>query len=112
MVWSHPRSKFPALTEEQKDDEDIFDRVQMMAEDYLKMGMARVEKIDLPEPYQAGNLQQKDSGDRRRHYRYFGGHRCGQNRLRGHHRREKKPLGGNAAKVAQTDCRCTTLMMR
>ena len=50
-VWSHPRSEFPALTEEQKDDEEHFDRLQMLAEDYLKMGMARVEKIDLPEPY-------------------------------------------------------------
>lgn len=51
VVWSHPRSEFPALTEEEKEDEDKFDRVQMMAEDYLKMGMARVEKVDLPEPY-------------------------------------------------------------
>lgn len=52
VVWSHPRDQFPALTAEEKEDEDNFDRVQMMAEDYLKMGMARVEKVDLPEPYQ------------------------------------------------------------
>lgn len=52
VVWSHPRSAFPALTEEEKEDEDNFDRVQMMAEDYLRMGMARAEKITLPEPYQ------------------------------------------------------------
>jgi quinone-modifying oxidoreductase subunit QmoB len=45
VVWSHPRSEFPALTEEEKEDEDNFDRVQMMAEDYIKMGMIRVEKI-------------------------------------------------------------------
>ena len=51
VVWSHPRSDFPALTEEQKDDDEHFDRVQMLAEDYIKMGMARVEKIDLPEPH-------------------------------------------------------------
>ncbi|OQY05063.1 MAG: heterodisulfide reductase subunit A [Desulfobacteraceae bacterium 4572_123] len=50
VVWSHPRSEFPALTEEQKDDEEHFDRLQMLAEDYVKMGMARVEKVDLPEP--------------------------------------------------------------
>ena len=50
VVWSHPRSEFPALTEEQKDDEEHFDRVQMLAEDYIRMGMARVEKVDLPEP--------------------------------------------------------------
>ena len=59
VVWSHPRSEFPALTEEQKDDEEHFDRVQMLAEDYLKMGMAKVEKIKLPEPYQLETLCKK-----------------------------------------------------
>ncbi len=51
VVWTHPRSVFPALTEEEKTDEDKFDRVLMMAEDYIRMGMARVKKITLPEPY-------------------------------------------------------------
>ena len=59
VVWSHPRAEFPALTEEEKDDEDNFDRVQMMAEDYLRMGMARVEKVDLPEPFQLENFTRK-----------------------------------------------------
>lgn len=59
VVWSHPRSEFPALTEEQQADEEMFDRVQMMAEDYLKMGMARVEKVDLPEPYKLENFSDK-----------------------------------------------------
>jgi quinone-modifying oxidoreductase, subunit QmoB len=59
VVWSHPRSEFPALTAEEKEDEDNFDRVQMMAEDYLKMGMARVEKIDLPEPYKLEKFTNK-----------------------------------------------------
>ncbi|MBC2710484.1 MAG: hydrogenase iron-sulfur subunit [Desulfosarcina sp.] len=59
VVWSHPRSEFPALTEEEKEDEDNFDRVQMMAEDYIKMGMIRVEKITLPEPYVVENLSRK-----------------------------------------------------
>ncbi len=59
VVWSHPRSEFPALTEEEKEDEDKFDRVQMMAEDYLKMGMARVEKVELPEPYELENFSNK-----------------------------------------------------
>jgi quinone-modifying oxidoreductase subunit QmoB len=59
VVWSHPRSAFPALTEEEKADEDNFDRVQMMAEDYIKMGMIRVEKITLPEPYVVENLSRK-----------------------------------------------------
>jgi hypothetical protein len=45
----------------------------MMAEDYIKMGMARVEKIDLPEPYKVENLQQKITGHRRRHHRHVGG---------------------------------------
>jgi quinone-modifying oxidoreductase subunit QmoB len=51
VVWSHPRSEFPRLTEDQKDDGVHFDRVQMLADDYLKMGMARVKKVDLPAPY-------------------------------------------------------------
>lgn len=59
VVWSHPRSEFPALTEEEKEDEEKFDRVQMLAEDYLRMGMARVEKVDLPEPYKLENLSRK-----------------------------------------------------
>ncbi len=59
VVWSHPRAQFPALTEEEKEDEDKFDRVQMMAEDYLRMGMARVERIKLPEPYQLDTLNRK-----------------------------------------------------
>ena len=59
VVWSHPRSEFPALTEAEKEDEENFDRVQMMAEDYVKMGMIRVEKIKLPEPYVVENLSRK-----------------------------------------------------
>jgi quinone-modifying oxidoreductase subunit QmoB len=59
VVWSHPRSDYPALTEEQTDDGVHFDRLQMLAEDYLKMGMARVEKIDLPEPYLLDTLSRK-----------------------------------------------------
>ena len=59
VVWSHPRSEFPALTEEQKGDEEHFDRVQMLAEDYLKMGMAKVGKIDLPEPYKPDTFTRK-----------------------------------------------------
>ena len=59
VVWSHPRSEFPALTEAEKEDEDNFDRVQMMAEDYIRMGMIRVEKITLPEPYAVENLSKK-----------------------------------------------------
>jgi quinone-modifying oxidoreductase subunit QmoB len=59
VVWSHPRSEFPALTEDQIDDGIHFDRVQMLAEDYLKMGMAKVEKIKLPEPYKVETLSKR-----------------------------------------------------
>ena len=59
VVWTHPRSTYPAPTAEQKDDETFIDPVQMMAEDYLKMGMARVEKVDLPEPYLLEALNKK-----------------------------------------------------
>ena len=58
-VWSHPRSEFPRLTEDQIDDEEHYDSLQMLAEDYLKMGMARVEKVDLPEPYELDTFSNK-----------------------------------------------------
>jgi len=59
VVWSHPRSEFPALTPDQIDDEIHFDRIQLLAEDYLKMGMAEIEKIDLPEPYQLDTFSRR-----------------------------------------------------
>lgn len=59
VVWSHPRSKYPVVTEEQKDDGIHFDSLQMLAEDYLKMGMVKVEKIDLPEPYKVETFTRK-----------------------------------------------------
>ncbi len=59
VVWSHSRSKYPAPTEEQKEDEQFIDHVQMLAADYLKMGMARVEKVNLPEPYKLENFTRK-----------------------------------------------------
>jgi len=59
VVWSHSRKVFPALTEEEKADSDKFDRVQMMAEDYVKMGMARVKKVTLPEPSKLENFTRK-----------------------------------------------------
>ena len=59
VVWSHPRETWPAPTEEQKDDETFIDHVQMMASDYLKMSLAKVEKINLPEPYKLETLTRK-----------------------------------------------------
>jgi quinone-modifying oxidoreductase subunit QmoB len=59
VVWSHPRSEFPALTEEQKESEDHFDRLEMLAQDYIRMGMARVKKVNLPEPSKLDNFSRK-----------------------------------------------------
>ena len=59
VVWSHPRSEFPALEEDQKDDGEHFDRLQMLADDYLRMGMAKIKKIKLPEPYKLENSSNK-----------------------------------------------------
>ncbi|AET67371.1 Pyridine nucleotide-disulfide oxidoreductase/Methyl-viologen-reducing hydrogenase, delta subunit [Desulfosporosinus orientis DSM 765] len=41
VIWSQPA-----------DDEDT----QMMAEDYMRMGIAKIKHIDLPEPYQGQNM--------------------------------------------------------
>lgn len=59
VVWPHPRETYPMLTEDQKDDEEHFDPVQMKAEDYLKMGMIRVEKIIMPKPYSPEKFSKK-----------------------------------------------------
>jgi len=59
VVWSHPRTEFPALTEAQKGDDEHFDRVEMLAQDYIRMGMARVEKVSLPEPYKLETLNRR-----------------------------------------------------
>ncbi|MFZ1202514.1 MAG: FAD-dependent oxidoreductase, partial [Desulfobacterales bacterium] len=59
VVWSHPRAEFPKLEEEQKEDGVHFDRVQMLADDYLKMSMARIKKVNLPEPYKVESLSRR-----------------------------------------------------
>lgn len=59
VVWPHSREKYPRLEEEQKDDEEHFDQIQMKAEDYIKMGMIRVEKVKLPEPYKTETFSNK-----------------------------------------------------
>ncbi|MCP3874682.1 MAG: FAD-dependent oxidoreductase, partial [Desulfobacteraceae bacterium] len=58
-VWPHSRETYPALTEDQKDDEEHFDQIQMKAEDYIKMGMIRLEKVELPEPYKTESFSKK-----------------------------------------------------
>ncbi|RPJ71845.1 MAG: CoB--CoM heterodisulfide reductase iron-sulfur subunit A family protein, partial [Desulfobacteraceae bacterium] len=59
VVWSHPRATWPAPTEEQKDDETFIDHVQMMAADYLQMGLAKIKKVELPAPYKLETLSRK-----------------------------------------------------
>jgi quinone-modifying oxidoreductase, subunit QmoB len=59
VVWPHSRETYPMLTEEQKGDEEHFDPVQMKAEDYIRMGMIRVEKVKLPEAYQTETFSKK-----------------------------------------------------
>ena len=59
VVWPHSRETYPALTEEQKDDGESFDRIQMKAADYIKMGMIRLEKVGLPAPYQTQSFSKK-----------------------------------------------------
>ena len=55
VVWSHPKTEKP----EDVADDEFIDHLQMMAEDYVKMSMARVEKIDLPEPFKVDTLSRK-----------------------------------------------------
>ena len=59
VAWPHSRETYPKLEEEQKDDGEHFDPVQMKAEDYIKMGMIRVEKVTLPKPYQTESFSRK-----------------------------------------------------
>lgn len=59
VAWPHSRETYPMLTEEQKDDEEHFDQVQMKAEDYIRMGMIRLEKVSLPEPYETESFSKK-----------------------------------------------------
>ena len=55
VAWSHPRDQFPALTEEEKAEGTKFDRVQMLAEDCIRMSIAKLKQIKLPEPYKLDN---------------------------------------------------------
>ncbi|WP_027358962.1 FAD-dependent oxidoreductase [Desulforegula conservatrix] len=59
VVWTHSRDQFPAPTPEQKDDAAFEDKVQLMANDYLKMGLVRLEKIKLPEPFKTERFSKK-----------------------------------------------------
>ncbi|MCK7503847.1 MAG: hypothetical protein MZV70_06890 [Desulfobacterales bacterium] len=101
VVWSHPRSEFPAPTEEQKDDETFIDRVQMLASDYLKMALAKVQKINLPESYKLETLSKKILVIGGGTHRHLGRHRRRQGGLRGHDRREGGRTRRQRRQVAQ-----------
>ncbi len=49
VVWAMDRATYPAPTED--DDEYFVDQIQMAADDYLRMSLARLEKVELPEPF-------------------------------------------------------------
>jgi len=55
VVWSHPKTEKP----EDVDDDQFVNHLQMMAEDYVKMGLAKIEKIKLPEPYKLDSISKK-----------------------------------------------------
>ena len=55
VVWSHPKTVKP----EDVDDDQFVNHLQMMAEDYIKMGLAKIEKIKLPEPYKLDSISKK-----------------------------------------------------
>jgi len=57
VVWSHPRPEGWEMPEEPSEDEP--DHVQMMAEDYFRMGMVKVEKIALPKPFLLESMSKK-----------------------------------------------------
>jgi len=52
VAWSHSRDQFPApKTDDEKADEAFLDNIQQLGNDYIKMGLAKLEKISVPEPY-------------------------------------------------------------
>jgi hypothetical protein len=81
--WSGPipGPSFRPLTEDQKKDGGHFDRVQMMAEDYLRMGMARTQKVNLPEPYKLDELSRAKSWSSAAASPAWRGSGCGQGGL-------------------------------
>ncbi|MDF1593948.1 MAG: FAD-dependent oxidoreductase [Desulfobacterales bacterium] len=55
VVWSHPKTEKP----EDVADDQFVNHLQMMAEDYVKMGLAKIAKINLPEPYKLDSISKK-----------------------------------------------------
>jgi len=58
VAWTISREKFPAQA---PDDDDAYfvDNVQLAADDYIRMSLARLEKVEIPEGYQVESMSKK-----------------------------------------------------
>jgi quinone-modifying oxidoreductase subunit QmoB len=57
VAWTISREKFPKKTE---DDDDYFvDNVQLAADDYIRMSLARLEKVKIPEAFKLESISKK-----------------------------------------------------
>ena len=75
---------------------------QMLAEDYLRMYIAKVQKMEPLEPFPAGRShRQEHPRGRRRHHRHDRGPGSGQGRLRRPPGREDRQAGRLAGEAAQ-----------
>jgi len=59
VVWAHPGLKPSGEKAEGEEAGEEIPHLQMMGEDYLRMGMKRLEKINLPEPYKLETLERR-----------------------------------------------------
>lgn len=57
VAWTISREKYPAKTEE--DDDYFIDHVQLAADDYIRMSLARLEKVKIPEPFLLESISKK-----------------------------------------------------
>jgi len=57
VAWTISREKYPKKTE--NDDEYFVDNVQLAADDYIRMSLARLEKVKLPEPFILPSISKK-----------------------------------------------------
>ncbi len=51
VVWSHKPDEARMIGGEEGEGKKVDDWIQEMAQDYVRMGIAEAEKIELPEPY-------------------------------------------------------------
>jgi quinone-modifying oxidoreductase subunit QmoB len=57
VAWTISRETYPKKTE--NDDDYFVDNVQLAADDYIRMSLARLEKVKLPEPYLLQSISKK-----------------------------------------------------